>query len=98
MDILASLQFNEERPSVLALSNSDRQQTIAIALVQGQILKKHISATPAMIIVLKGRILFETEEESTVVEEMNTFQIPPSVPHEVTGLEKTIFLLIKDKV
>lgn len=80
------------------LSNSDRQQTIAIGLMKGQVLKKHISATPAMIVVLKGTILFEMEGNTREIKELNTLNIPATVPHEVTGLEESIFLLIKDKV
>lgn len=98
MDIVESLPFNAERPSTLVLSNSDRQQTIAIGLMKGQVLKKHISATPAMIVVLKGAILFEMEGNTTEIKELNSFNIPATVPHEVTGIEQSIFLLIKDKV
>lgn len=98
MDIVESLPFNAARPSTLVLSNSDRQQTIAIGLMKGQVLKKHISATPAMIVVLKGTILFEMEGNTREIKELNTLNIPATVPHEVTGLEESIFLLIKDKV
>ena len=98
MDIVESLPLNEGKPSTLVLSNSDRQQTIAIGLMKGQVLKKHISATPAMIVVLKGLILFEMEGNKREIKELNTLNIPASVPHEVTGLEESIFLLIKDKV
>lgn len=97
MDILEDLHFNEDRPATLLLSQSDKQQTIAIGLKKGQILKKHISATPAMLIVLRGAIKFEMEGEVTEISELHTFQIPPSVPHEVTASEESVFLLIKDK-
>ena len=98
MDILQALSFNAERSSTLVLSNSDRQQTIAIGLMPGQTLKKHISATPAMIVVLKGSILFDMEGSVEEIKELNSFNVPFGVPHEVTGLEKSVFLLIKDKV
>lgn len=97
MNILETLHFNEEKPSTLLVRNSDRQQTIAIGLTEGQVLKKHISATPAFIIVLKGIISFEMEGTTSQLKEMDTFEIPATVPHEVTGLEESIFLLIKDK-
>lgn len=98
MDILEALPFHAERPSTLMLSNSDRQQTIAIGLMAGQTLKKHISATPAMIVVLKGCILFEMEGTVKEIKELNSLIIPPTVPHEITGIEQSVFLLIKDKV
>ena len=98
MDILETLQFNKEKPATLVVSNSDKHLTIAIGLMKDQLLKKHLSATPAMIVVLKGRILFEMEGVITELKELNTIHIPAAVPHEVTGLDQSIFLLIKDKV
>lgn len=98
MDILETLQFNKDKPATLVLSSSDKHLTIAIGLMKGQVLKKHLSATPAMVIVLKGKILFEMDGTITEMEELNTIQIPAAVPHEVTGVEQSIFLLIKDKV
>jgi quercetin dioxygenase-like cupin family protein len=97
MNILQNLHLNEDKPATLVLGHSDKQQTIALGLNKGQVLKKHMSATPAMIIVMKGAIKFEMEGEVTEINEFNSFQIPPAVPHEVTGLEESIFLLIKDK-
>ena len=98
MDILGTLQFNKDKPATLVVSSSDKHLTIAIGLMKGQLLNKHLSATPAMIVLLKGRILFEMEGVITEMRELNTIQIPAAVPHEVTGLEQSIFLLIKDKV
>ena len=98
MDILNSLEFSEQKPSSLVVSNSEKQMTIAIGLLKGQVLKKHLSSTPALIIVLKGSILFQMERKNTIIDQFHTFEIPASVPHEVSGLQESIFLLIKDKV
>jgi quercetin dioxygenase-like cupin family protein len=97
MDIQQALQFSNDKPATLVVGHSDKQQTIVIGLQKGQVLKRHISATPAMIVVLKGVILFEMEGEVTVINELNSFDIPPTVPHEVTGQQESIFLVIKDK-
>ena len=97
MDILQNLHLDEDKPATLVLGHSEKQQTIAIGLKKGQVLKKHMSATPAMIVVLKGVIKFEIEGEVTEINELNSFQIQPAVPHEVTGIKESIFLLIKDK-
>ena len=98
MNIEESLPLSSEKPSTLVVSNSDRYLTVAIRLLKGQVLKKHLSSTPAMLIVLKGAILFEMEGVKTIIREYDTFDIPETVPHEVTGIEESMFLLIKDKV
>jgi quercetin dioxygenase-like cupin family protein len=98
INIIENLPISKEKPSTLVISNSDKHLTIAIRLMSGQALKKHMSPTPAMIVVLKGAIKFEMEGITSMLKELNTFEIPATVPHEVTGLEESIFLLIKDKV
>lgn len=97
MNILEQIQFNNDKPATLLLKNTDKQHIMAIGLKKGQMLKKHFSATPALIVVLKGLIAFEMESTTTEIPEFNTFDIPPTVPHEVTGLEENVFLLIKEK-
>ena len=97
MNILEQLHFKDDKPATLLLKSTDKQHIITIGLKKGQILKKHFSATPALIVVLKGLIAFEMEGNTTEISELNTFDIPPTVPHEVTGLEESIFLLIKEK-
>lgn len=83
---------------MLLLKNTDKQHVMAIGLKKGQVSKKkHFSATPAMIILLKGIIYFEMGGTIAAISELNTFDILPTVPHEVTGLEESIFLLIKEK-
>lgn len=97
MNILDQLHFKDDKPATLLLKSTDKQQIMTIGLKKGQQLKKHSSATPALIIVLKGLIAFEMEGTTTKISELNTFDIPPTVPHEVIGLEESIFLLIKEK-
>ncbi|WP_423146019.1 hypothetical protein [Rubrolithibacter danxiaensis] len=97
MNIIDNIKFQEDKPAVLQIKNSDKQQIIAIGLKKNQVLKKHVSATPALIVVLKGKILFEMEGNATELTEMETFDIPPTVPHEVSGIEESVFLLVKDK-
>jgi quercetin dioxygenase-like cupin family protein len=97
MNILNQLQLNDSKPATLLIKNTDKQHIMTIGLKEGQILKKHFSATPALIIVLKGKIAYEMEGTTTEIAEYETFDIPPTIPHEVTGLADSVFLLIKDK-
>jgi quercetin dioxygenase-like cupin family protein len=61
------------------------------------VLKKHVTALPALLVVLKGQIAFEMEGKTATLSALNTFEIPAHVPHEVTGLEESTFILIKEK-
>src|SRR4051794_2600466 len=98
MIITEALQLNKEKPAILQLKNNEKNQIIAIGLKKGQVLKKHITAQPALLIVLKGLILFETRGSEERLPVLSTYDIPVNVPHEVKGLEESIFLIIKEKV
>lgn len=97
MNIFQDLVFNEEKPSVLTIRNTDRINVIAIGLRAGQVLKKHVTPFPALLVVLKGRISFDMEGVQTEVPLSGTFDIPANVQHEVTALEESIFMVTKEK-
>ena len=97
MNILEQLPLNNDKPATLLIKNTEKQHIMTIGLKEGQVLKKHFSATPALIIVLQGKIAYVEQGTTTEISAFNTHDIPPTIPHEVTGLEDSIFLLIKDK-
>ncbi|HJW17676.1 MAG TPA: hypothetical protein VJ499_11175 [Flavisolibacter sp.] len=97
MIITDALHMTDEKPAVLQVKNTDKSNVIAIGLKKDQVLKKHISPIPALLVVLKGVIAFEMEGSKTELKELSTFEIPVNVPHEVTGITESIFLVIKEK-
>lgn len=97
MNISENLILQDNAPAALQIKNSLKQQVTAIGLKQGQILKKHITSTPALLILLKGRIAFDMNEHINELQAMDTFEIPADVPHELKGMEESVFLLIKEK-
>ena len=97
MNITEALQLTDQKPTVLQIRNSDKNQVVAIGLKKHQVLKKHMTPQPALLVVLKGMISFDMEGTVTYINEMGTFEIPANVPHEVTGEEESIFLIIKEK-
>jgi quercetin dioxygenase-like cupin family protein len=97
MIITDALQMTDEKPAVLQVKNTDKSNVIAIGLKKDQVLKKHISPIPALLVVLKGAISFEMEGSRTELKEFATFEIPVNVPHEVTGITESIFMVIKEK-
>jgi quercetin dioxygenase-like cupin family protein len=97
MNIFEDLAFNDEKPSVLTLRNTDHINVIAIGLKAGHVLKKHVTPFPALLVVLKGRISFDMEGVQTEVPLSGTFDIPANISHEVTALEESIFIVTKEK-
>lgn len=97
MNISENLILQDNAPVAFQIKNSLKQQVTAIGLKQGQILKKHITTSPALLILLKGKLAFNMNDHISEIREMDIFDIPADIPHEVKGLEESIFLLIKEK-
>lgn len=89
--------LSDEKPAVVQIKNTDKTQILAIGLRQNQVLKKHITSIPALLVVLEGKVLFEIEGSTTEIPSMSTIDIPANVLHEVTGLQESLFLVIKEK-
>jgi quercetin dioxygenase-like cupin family protein len=97
MVITEALQLSDEKPVVLQIKNTEKSNVVAIGLKKDQVLKKHLSPIPALLVVLKGSIIFEIEGRKTELKESSTFEIPINVMHEVTGVTDAIFIVIKEK-
>ena len=94
MNLLEEIKFSEERPSVVVIKKTEKSKIFSVGLSKNQILKKHTTSFSTMLLVLKGEITFHINGESFVLKELNTFEIPIDVEHEVVGnKEKNIFLL-----
>lgn len=97
MILREAVSFGDDKPAVVPVRNSDKMNAIAIGLKKGQVLKKHITPFPALLVVLQGAVSFDMEGTQTQLPASATFDIPANVPHEVTGLEESIFIVVKEK-
>lgn len=99
MNILEQIILNPEKPSVLPIRKSESINLIAIGLQQNQLLKKHKTAIPTLLTVLKGSIEFRISNSEIRLQQFDTYQIPVDIEHEVIGIEnKNIFTLTQEKV
>ena len=65
MNISENLILQDNAPVALQIKNSLKQQVTAIGLKQGQVLKKHITTSPAILILLKGKLAFSMNDHIT---------------------------------
>jgi len=97
MVITEALQLSDEKPVVLQIKNTEKSNVIAIGLKKDQVLKKHLSPIPALLVVLTGSVIFDIEGKRIELPQFSTYEIPVNVLHEVTGLNESIILVIKEK-
>jgi quercetin dioxygenase-like cupin family protein len=97
MNILSKLDFSSEKPAVLNLRKSENTHILAVGLTKDQLLSKHTTAVPTLLIVLKGTIQFNIENKSMILKTYDTYPIPPHILHEAQGVEQeNAFVLVKD--
>lgn len=97
MNIKESLKFNDEKPAILSLIKSEKLSLKAVGLKKGQIMPKHKAGLKSLLIVLKGKIEFDINDEKFVLDELDTYEIPVNVEHEIRAIEESIFSLTQEK-
>ncbi len=98
MNIFEDISFNEDKPSVISISKTDRLNYLAVGLAKGQVLQKHKTLNPTVLAVLRGEIEFSIDNKEILLTEGDTYKIPVLIEHEVLGLdEENIFTLIQEK-
>jgi len=98
MNIAKDIIFNVEKPCVLPIRKTETTNIFAVGLVKNQILQKHKTQWPTLLIVLRGSILFRMNSETITLNVMDTYQIPTDIEHDVTGTDiENIFLITKLK-
>lgn len=96
MNILTQATFEAKEVKIIPIKKDLHLQQFAVALGQNGILKKHKTAVPATLLVLKGEINFIMEGEEIVLSEMDVYEIPVEKEHEVVGvLQQNLFLITK---
>ncbi len=99
MNINAAIVFNTEKPTIVSIRKTETVNIFAVGLMKDQILAKHKTSIPALLIVLKGAILFQINGEEIKLVELDTHQIPLDVQHEVIGISnENIFIITQEKI
>lgn len=96
-NIRESLKFNDEKPAILSIINSEKLNLKAVGLKKGQIMSKHKAGLKSLLIVLEGKIEFVINDEKFVLNKLDTYEIPVDVEHEIRGIEESIFSLTQEK-
>ncbi len=88
------VKLNTETKTVKVLSNPS-YKLIGLGFKKGQILEKHITSTPAILIVQSGSVDFKMSDKNYVLNAGDFFEIPANTEHEVIGREDSHLYLIK---
>lgn len=97
MNILKTIQFHPEKPFVLPVRQTEKINIMAVGLGEEQVLSKHSTSKPTLLMVLTGAIIFHINGEQIHLETGDTYNIPVNVEHEVVGTaSKNVFTLTQE--
>lgn len=97
MNILEQIQFDTDKANMTIIKKNDRVKYFAVALGSGAVLKKHKTAVPATLLVLKGEINFVFSDREYIFKEGDVFEIPVDEEHEVIGvLDQNLFTVLQE--
>ena len=96
VNLADKLTFKTDKPTTYFVKDGKNVRQVAIALGEGGVLKKHTTSIPATLIMVKGTVRFLINGEEIVLKDLDTYQIPVDVEHEVIGIEKeNVFIVTK---
>lgn len=92
--ISEEITLNPDSKTVKVLSRSSFQ-LIGLGFKKGQVLEKHTTPTPAILIVQAGSVDFKMQGKTHTLKAGDFFEIPADVEHEVIGKEDSHLYLVK---
>ncbi len=93
---IKELHTQEKPVSAIVLFKGEQSNVTAIQILQGEKLKEHITRTPALLICIEGRAIFENENGVNVTLLPGDYvSIEPMIKHWVEGIELSQLVLIK---
>lgn len=88
------IKLSAENKTVKVLS-APSFKLIGLGFKKDQVLEKHTTPTPAILIVQTGSVEFKMQGKTFTLKAGDYFEIPAQVEHEVTGLEDSHLYLVK---
>ena len=91
--ILQDLVFDEHKPKISVLLETETSKEIRIAMKKGQIMKKHQTGFPINIAIFEGSIEFGVAGEKHHLKKGDIISLEANVPHNLLGLSDSVIRL-----
>lgn len=93
-EIVQELEHAKD-PVYKMLRKGESSHILAIGFKKGMLLKKHKSDIPARIVVIKGRVVYNSEHEATPLGLYEEYEIPVGEFHWVEANQDSMILVLK---
>jgi quercetin dioxygenase-like cupin family protein len=93
---IKELHTKEKPVSAISIFKSELANATAIQILIGGKLKEHITKTPAFLICIEGKVVFENEKGlKEILSPGDYINIEANVKHWIDGIMESYLLLVK---
>ncbi|WP_372474258.1 AraC family ligand binding domain-containing protein [Capnocytophaga sp. ARDL2] len=97
VSIFKDLEFNETRPMISVLLETDFTKEIRIAMHKGTKMKEHKTAFPIVVHIVQGCISFGVQNQLLELNQGDIIALDPNVPHDLKAIENSVIRLTLTK-
>ncbi|WP_026450249.1 cupin domain-containing protein [Aequorivita capsosiphonis] len=95
--LVNNLEYNEKRPTIQVLMETDAGKEIRIAFKEGQVMKEHKTPFPIVVEIFEGAIDFGVNGETHKLKKGDLIGLEGGVPHDLKALETSTVRLSLNK-
>lgn len=95
--LIENLEYNENRPAIQVLFETEAGKEIRMAFKKDQVLKEHKTPFPIVVEIFEGAIDFGVNGEVQALKKGDLIALAGNVPHDLRALEKSTVRLSLNK-
>jgi|GEM_PF-139428 len=92
------LEFNENKPAIKAIFETDFTKEIRILMRENQEMKEHQTPFPIVVELLEGEIIFGVEGQNYEVKKGDLLTLSGGVPHNLIAKKESVIRLTLSKL
>jgi rmlC-like cupin family protein len=96
--IYQDLEFNENKPAIKVILETDFTKEIRILMRENQEMKEHQTPFPIVVELLEGEIIFGVEGQNYEVKKGDLLTLSGGVPHNLIAKKESIIRLTLSKL